>query len=41
MLFKLGEKAPKSWKRLKGYEKLAIVVKGCHFKDGLLEPNIA
>lgn len=41
MLFKLGEKASKGWKRLKGYEKLAFVVKGCHFKDGLLEQNVA
>ena len=41
MMFKLAESASKTWKRLKGYEKLEFVAKGCTFKDGELQQDVA
>lgn len=39
MVFKLLEKASKRWKRLRGYEKIPLVLKETVFKDGLaVEP---
>jgi hypothetical protein len=41
MMFKLAESASKTWKRLKGYDKLEFVAKGCTFKDGELQQDAA
>ncbi len=41
MMFKLAESASKSWKRLEGYDKLDSVDKGCTFKDGELQQDVA
>jgi transposase-like protein len=41
MMFKLAESASKTWKRLKGNEKLEFVAKGCTFKDGELQQDAA
>ena len=41
MMFKLAESASKTWKRLKGYDKLEFVAKGCTFKDGELQQDVA
>ena len=37
MMFQLGLEAEKSWRRLKGSEKLALVISGVRFIDGELE----
>ena len=34
MIFKLAESASKKWRRLRGYEKLSLVIEGKTFKDG-------
>ena len=41
MVFKLCESAEKSWRRLQGYRRLADVVKGVKFIDGISEDRIA
>ncbi len=41
MMFILAESASKTWKRLKGYEKLEFVAKGCALKDGELQQDAA
>jgi len=41
MIFILAESESKSWKRLEGYDKLESVDKGCTFKDGELQQDIA
>lgn len=41
MMYKLAESASRTWKRLKGYEKLEFVVKGHIFKDGEIQQNAA
>ena len=41
MMFKLAESASKRWKLLKGYDKLEFVAKGCTFKDGELQQDVA
>lgn len=35
MIFKLGMSAERSWKRLRGFEQLAKLIKGVKFKDGI------
>lgn len=35
MMFKLGQCAQKNWRRLRGFDSLAKVVKGIKFKDGI------
>lgn len=35
MIFKLGMSAERSWKRLRGFEQLAKVIKGVKFRDGI------
>src|SRR5574338_871868 len=37
MVFKLTKTAEQKWRKLKGHERLAQVVKGVKFKDGLQE----
>ena len=40
MIFKLGMSAQQSWRRLKGFEYLARVIAGVHFRDGIEQaPN--
>jgi hypothetical protein len=35
MVFKLTKSAEQRWRKLKGAARLAQVIKGVHFKDGL------
>ncbi len=35
MLFKLGQCAEEKWRKLRGFDYLAMVIKGIHFKDGI------
>ena len=35
MLFKLGQCAEDKWRKLRGFDYLAKVIKGIHFKDGI------
>ncbi len=35
MMFKLGRGAEKTWRRLRGFQQLAQVIKGIQFTDGL------
>ena len=35
MLFKLGQCAEEKWRKLRGFDYLAKVIKGIHFKDGI------
>jgi putative transposase len=37
MVFNLTKTAEQKWRKLKGHERLAQVVKGVKFKDGLQE----
>ena len=37
MIFKLAESASKKWRRLRGYEKLSLVIEGKTFKDRTLQ----
>jgi transposase-like protein len=41
MMFKLAQSASKRWKRLRGSEKITLVVEGRSFKDGILQEEIA
>lgn len=38
MVFKLVQSAQKKWRRLRGYERLAEVIQGVQFKDGIKQP---
>lgn len=37
MMFKLGQCAEKTWRRLRGFRQLGKVIRGVQFKDGLEE----
>ena len=39
MVFKLSQSAQKNWNRLRGYERLAEVVTGVKFVDGVMAKN--
>ena len=41
MVFKLAQSASKKWKRLRGSEKIPLVIEGRSFKDGILQDEIA
>ena len=41
MMFKLAQSAAKKWKRLRGSEKIAFVIEGRSFKDGIMQEEIA
>lgn len=41
MMFKLAQTASKKWKRLRGSEKIAFVIEGRSFKDGIMQEEIA
>lgn len=41
MMFKLAQSASKKWKRLRGSDKIAFVIEGRSFKDGILQEEIA
>jgi len=40
MIYKLGESAERSWRRLRGFEWLAKVVRGVKFRDGIEVQNV-
>jgi len=40
MIYKLGESAERSWRRLRGFEWLAKVVRGVKFRDGIEGQNV-
>jgi transposase-like protein len=40
MIYKLGESAERSWRRLRGFEWLAKVVEGVKFRDGVQVQNV-
>jgi transposase-like protein len=40
MIFKLGQSAERSWRRLRGFECLAKVVEGVKFRDGVEVQNV-
>ena len=40
MMFKLGQCAEKSWRRLRGFDDLAKVITGVTFNDGIEVTNI-
>ncbi len=35
MIFKLGMSAERNWRRLRGFESLAKVIRGTKFRDGI------
>jgi putative transposase len=37
----LAQSAAKKWKRLRGSEKIAFVIEGRSFKDGIMQEEIA
>jgi transposase-like protein len=39
MLFKLGQCAEKTWRRLRGFKKLPKIVAGIQFTDGIEQPT--
>lgn len=41
MVFKLVQAAEKKWRRLKGYQKIVLVLEGCVFKDGIMQERDA
>jgi putative transposase len=41
MMFKLALSASKKWKRLRSHEKIALVIEGRSFKDGILQESAA
>jgi len=41
MIYKLGQSAERSWRRLRGFEWLAKVVEGVKFRDGVEVQNVA
>ena len=40
MVFKLGQCAEKKWRKLRGFRRLAEVVRGVCFKNGIAEPSL-
>lgn len=38
MMFKLAQSAEKGWRRLNGYEQIALLLQGKKFPDGILQP---
>lgn len=40
MIYKLGQSAERSWRRLRGFEWLAKVVEGVKFRDGIEVQNV-
>lgn len=40
MMFKLAQAASKKWKRLRSHEKIALVIEGRSFKDGIMQEEI-
>ena len=41
MMFKLAQSASKKWKRLRGYQKITLVIEGRSFKDGIMQEYAA
>jgi transposase-like protein len=41
MMFKLAQSASEKWKRLRGSDKIAFVIEGRSFKDGILQEEVA
>ena len=41
MMFKLAQSAAKKWRRLNSHEKIALVIEGRSFKDGIMEESAA
>lgn len=41
MMFKLAQSASKRWRRLRGYEKITLVIEGRSFKDGIIQESAA
>ncbi len=41
MMFKLAQSAAKKWRRLRRHEKIALVVEGCSFQDGIVQESAA
>jgi putative transposase len=41
MMFKLAQSASKKWKRLRGYQKITLVIEGRPFKDGIMQESAA
>ena len=41
MMFKLAQSASKKWNRLRSHEKIALVIEGRSFKDGIMQEQIA
>jgi hypothetical protein len=37
MVYKLAKETEKTWKRLKGYKQIPLVLQGVHFVDGEME----
>ncbi len=40
MMFKLGQCAEKTWRRLRGFQQLEKVIAGIQFTDGIEETKI-
>jgi putative transposase len=40
MMFKLGQRAEKTWRRLRGFRQLAQVIEGIQFVNGIEETTI-
>jgi putative transposase len=40
MVFKLGQSAEKRWKKLRGFRRLADVIEGVRFVDGIDERTL-
>ena len=41
MMFKLAQSASKKWRRLTGHKKIAFVIEGREFKDGIMQETAA
>ncbi len=41
MMFKLAQSASRTWRRLRGYEKIKLVIEGRSFKDGIIQESAA
>lgn len=41
MMFKLAQSASKKWKRLRGKDKIPLLLRGTQFKDGIMQENAA
>lgn len=41
MIFKLGQCAEKHWRRIRGFKKVAKVIEGVRFVDGIEQQNEA